>query len=408
MVCNGNCRPREVDLTNIHPVYRSIKQLELETPNRYENAFKKERDEDSLTYVRIGIPLENANSNEKRDKLLSDNDNDNKREIEYVPVSIAIKKTNLKKWPSDQNGIESPEDLSLYNTYVDNVKPVDDEATSQNHNFLSATEPSIFIMEELTSKPNVQTSTKPSILIVEEITSRKPFFNYQNNHFSGTAFKPSYNKPTQISSPSFSMQMSVSEPPFPSFTEQNSLYLPFAVAYSSTPRPIQISSKPTISTLPLYSVQFDFSQFENHLQTTSELPLEYHPHQNHYPGNIKPIYNPTSPNTSPSTSTSSHRPELTTKKKKKSKCPQVAVVATNSVYNNTNYIAKEGCQDINIYINNNLNNTNNFLIKPVSSTATVATVQSDNQDSQEGIHSILGVIWSAINWVFKFFFAKLC
>lgn len=354
MVCNGYGRPpHEVDIKNIYPVYRAVKQLDNNT-KRYEKAYRvKHKDDDTLAYMRID---DMSRDNIESLKLKNTNNNNNNNsgggtpEIKYVPVSVTIKKTNVfKKWPNDQNGIENSEDLDLYNTYANNIKPLTNDD-----------KPSIIILEDLT-KPFPDDSTMSLLHVI----------------------KPSMHDNPHVSPPVLPLQIEMPPPYFS--TVQN----PFPNVFSLTSKPIHVLNGP--------------------LKPTSSLPSNdgngdsqsgFNPTVNH---DLHVIY-PESSDVFEHVSTPPI--EIVTKKKhNKTDCPKVSITTTNSINNNRDVI-KEGCQDINIYINNNLTN-NVVMTKPNGGGHRPVVVYDQNvkpSSGTSGIFAILDSVWSTLNKLFSFFF----
>lgn len=233
LVCNTNSRPQNDErVKNYYRVHEPINDQDQANKSRYDEStiilggeregmaytkYRIRRDADPVTFVRIDIP-----HNKTREGLLrsiteaSSVDKDGeyegaqKEEVHYVPVSISSKSDSKKKWPG-QSGVESVDDLYLYNTYTssvnDNMKP----SGSPNQ-----------VVPYITNK-------KPAIIIIEELTTRRPYYEkpaYPTNTHSYTpieviTYRPEPTKPIFFGSsfPSYTttrpVYPSVVHPPVP-------------------------------------------------------------------------------------------------------------------------------------------------------------------------------------------------
>lgn len=451
MVCNGSCRPQRIDGTDIFPVYKSEKQVDGDAINRYE---KLNAGDDSVSLTRIDIPrmtdknikkpvkynykiYPNSNNN-KNNKT----DNNKKKIINYVPVAITVKKTSSKKWPSDQNGIQTAEDLSFYNIYTQDIKPFPTENQKPHYQVI----------------PN----SKPSIVILEDVTTHKPFPDHSDDYTDTVhALDPPYRPPESFP---------VNEIPNQQYTPENT----YQETFRPTSKPVYVTDPPIHNTenvfvrpihmqvyyephppneiqinrpqntienepypqpqppylqnemqvyRPQYTIQSEhypeFPHPQNEMYThrpQNTIDNDPYPHpqppytqnevhmrppqntiQNEpYPELPQPIHDPI-PEVPDIVTTI--KPEVTTKKRKKNKCPNISIISINNI-TNQNFLGKEACPDINIQIVTTVNNTNMVPTKSGSETSGIAP-QSDTPSSDVDFSSVFDVISTILTRVFS-------
>lgn len=388
MVCNCNCRPRESELKDIRPAYRSDKQLDT-THNRYEKQLKKKGNDSPSGYTRIDFPVSNL-----RASVLP--------EVNYVPVSITIKKSSFKKWPSDQNGIESPDDLALYNNYINNAQSEYSDSTTPT----PTTTPTSSFNGYLPPPHN-----KPSILILEELTP-KP----QHDGYPGPG--PPYYMSSHIKPPAFPVEVELP----PSHLSQNQIVTAsYPSVYASKPRPIHVyNQSPVVTKRPIPIVA---TSTVLHVSTPRPIQVYDQPHL---------VYQDTtqSPSQSPSDvlyhgylgqagateAPVTLNPETTTKKQKRPDCHTVGLVATNSGYGPTSQLSN-GCLGVQSIGGTTVESAGE-VVAPVAphppatypAGVTGVVLQNDNiRPTHTGFFSVFEILWATLSKFFNFFFFKfLC